>query len=79
LNPVGLYANTEPVASGVYPVRLRLSEGGPAEDINLHFRGDFRAVTAAHNLLAAALVHLQRPIGQGFTSWQQICASCQYL
>jgi formate--tetrahydrofolate ligase len=27
----------------------------PMEDINLHFNGDFHAVTAAHNLLAAAL------------------------
>jgi formate--tetrahydrofolate ligase len=28
---------------------------GPMEDINLHFNGDFHAVTEAHNLLAAAL------------------------
>src|SRR5687767_8007202 len=28
---------------------------GPMEDINLHFNGEFHAVTAAHNLLAAAL------------------------
>ncbi|MEX2551988.1 MAG: formate--tetrahydrofolate ligase, partial [Actinomycetota bacterium] len=27
----------------------------PMEDINLHFTGDFHAVAAAHNLLAAAL------------------------
>lgn len=27
----------------------------PSDDINLHFTGDFHAVTAAHNLLAAAL------------------------
>ncbi len=27
----------------------------PAEDINLHFTGDFHAITAAHNLLAAIL------------------------
>ena len=27
----------------------------PADDINLHFTGDFHAVTAAHNLLAALL------------------------
>lgn len=27
----------------------------PMEEINLHFNGDFHAVTAAHNLLAAAL------------------------
>ena len=27
----------------------------PMEEINLHFNGDFHAVQAAHNLLAAAL------------------------
>jgi formate--tetrahydrofolate ligase len=27
----------------------------PANDINLHFTGDFHAITAAHNLLAAAI------------------------
>src|SRR5688572_21367757 len=31
------------------------SQIGPMEDINHHFNGDFHAVTAAHNLLAAAL------------------------
>lgn len=33
----------------------------PADDINLHFTGDFHAITSAHNLLAALLDnHLQR-------------------
>ncbi|HEX6904050.1 MAG TPA: formate--tetrahydrofolate ligase, partial [Thermoanaerobaculia bacterium] len=33
----------------------------PTEDINLHFTGDFHAVTSAHNLLAALLDnHLQQ-------------------
>ena len=33
----------------------------PMEDINLHFTGDFHAVTAAHNLLAAVLDnHIQQ-------------------
>ncbi len=32
-----------------------LSQVAPMEDINLHFTGDFHAVTAAHNLLAAML------------------------
>src|SRR3954468_8911963 len=31
------------------------AQGLPMEDINLHLNGDFHAVTAAHNLLAAAL------------------------
>jgi formate--tetrahydrofolate ligase len=36
------------------------------EEINLHFNGDFHAVTAAHNLLAAALdasIHHGNPLG----------------
>ena len=39
---------------------------GPMEDINLHFNGDFHAVTAAHNLLAAALdasIYNGNPLG----------------
>lgn len=37
------------------------SQLSPAVDINLHFTGDFHAVTAAHNLLAAAIDnHLHR-------------------
>jgi len=38
----------------------------PAIDINLHFTGDFHAVTAAHNLLASAIdnmVHRGNPLG----------------
>src|SRR5688500_15418529 len=39
---------------------------GPMEDINLHFNGDFHAVTGAHNLLAAALdasIYNGNPLG----------------
>src|SRR5215470_20289783 len=32
-----------------------LAQVVPMEDINLHFTGDFHAITSAHNLLAAAL------------------------
>lgn len=32
-----------------------LSRLQPTDDINLHFTGDFHAITAAHNLLAAAI------------------------
>jgi formate--tetrahydrofolate ligase len=38
----------------------------PMDDINLHFTGDFHAITSAHNLLAAALdnhVHHGNPLG----------------
>ncbi|WP_122262874.1 formate--tetrahydrofolate ligase [Ornithinimicrobium cerasi] len=38
----------------------------PMEDINLHFTGDFHAITSAHNLLAALLdnsLHQGNPLG----------------
>src|SRR5712664_989482 len=38
----------------------------PMDEINLHFTGDFHAITSAHNLLAAALdnhVHQGNPLG----------------
>jgi formate--tetrahydrofolate ligase len=47
------------------------------EDINLHFTGDFHAITAAHNLLAAALDnHLFHGNALGFdprrTAWKRV-------
>jgi formate--tetrahydrofolate ligase len=49
----------------------------PAEDINLHFTGDFHAITAAHNLLAALLDnHLQQGNALGIDSrrvlWKRV-------
>ena len=38
----------------------------PSDDINLHFTGDFHAITAAHNLLAAAIdnhLHFSSAVG----------------
>src|SRR6202035_298954 len=38
----------------------------PTDDINLHFTGDFHAITAAHNLLSALLdneIHQGNPLG----------------
>lgn len=50
----------EPSLGPVFGVKGGAAGGGraqvlPAERINLHFTGDFHAVTTAHNLLAAAL------------------------
>ena len=50
----------EPSMGPVFGVKGGGTGGGkaqivPMEEINLHFNGDFHAVTAAHNLLAAAL------------------------
>src|SRR5213080_4567751 len=50
----------EPSMGPVFGIKGGGTGGGyaqvvPMEDINLHFNGDFHAVTSAHNLLAAAL------------------------
>jgi len=51
---------SEPSMGPVFGIKGGGTGGGyaqvlPMEDINLHFNGDFHAVTASHNLLAAAL------------------------
>jgi formyltetrahydrofolate synthetase len=56
----GLLCMREPSVGPVFGIKGGGTGGGyaqvlPMEDINLHFNGDFHAVTAAHNLLAAAL------------------------
>jgi formate--tetrahydrofolate ligase len=55
-----ILALREPSMGPVFGIKGGGAGGGhaqvaPMEDINLHFNGDFHAVTAAHNLLAAAL------------------------
>ncbi len=50
----------EPSMGPVFGIKGGGNGGGyaqvvPMEEINLHFNGDFHAVTAAHNLLAAAM------------------------
>jgi formyltetrahydrofolate synthetase len=60
----------EPSMGPVFGIKGGGSGGGyaqvvPMEEINLHFNGDFHAVTAAHNLLAAALdasIHHGNPL-----------------
>ena len=61
----------EPSLGPVFGVKGGAAGGGyaqvvPMEEINLHLTGDFHAVTAAHNLLAAALdasVYHGNPLG----------------
>ena len=51
----------------------------PMEDINLHFTGDFHAVTAAHNLLAACVdnsVHWGNPLGIEMILWRRVMDLC---
>lgn len=60
----------EPSMGPVFGIKGGGTGGGyaqvvPMEDINLHLNGDFHAVTAAHNLLAAALdasIHHGNPL-----------------
>src|SRR5262249_51456846 len=49
----------------------------PMEDINLHFTGDFHAITSAHNLLAALLdnqIYWGNPLGIDArrVSWRRV-------
>ena len=61
----------EPSMGPVFGIKGGGNGGGyaqvvPMEDINLHFNGDFHAVQAAHNLLAAALdasIYHGNPLG----------------
>jgi formate--tetrahydrofolate ligase len=61
----------EPSMGPVFGIKGGGTGGGyaqvvPMEDINLHFNGDFHAVTSAHNLLAAALdasLYHRNPLG----------------
>jgi len=66
----------EPSMGPVFGIKGGGTGGGyaqvvPMEDINLHFNGDFHAVTAAHNLLASALdasLYFGNPLGIDLTS-----------
>lgn len=63
LNKIGkktITALREPSLGPVFGVKGGAAGGGyaqvvPMEDINLHFTGDFHAITSTHNLLAAML------------------------
>lgn len=74
LNRIGARAMTtirEPSLGPSFGMKGGAAGGGyaqvvPMEDINLHFTGDFHAITSAHNLLAALLdnsIHQGNPLG----------------
>lgn len=49
----------------------------PMEDLNLHFTGDFHAITSANNLLAALLDnHIQQGNELGIDPWQIVWKRC---
>ncbi|MDD4801409.1 MAG: formate--tetrahydrofolate ligase [Syntrophomonas sp.] len=73
LNKIGkkaIIALREPSLGPSFGIKGGAAGGGyaqvvPMEDINLHFTGDFHAVTTAHNLLAAILdnsIHQGNPL-----------------
>jgi len=71
-----MLALREPSMGPVFGIKGGGTGGGyvqvvPMEDINLHFNGDFHAVTEAHNMLASALdasVYFGNPLGVDPTS-----------
>lgn len=74
LNRIGKNASValrEPSMGPVFGMKGGGAGGGkaqlaPADEINLHFTGDFHAVSSAHNLLAAALdnhIHFGNKLG----------------
>ncbi len=78
LNRIGrraVIALREPSLGPVFGRKGGATGGGqaqvlPMEKINLHFTGDFHAITSAHNLLAAMVdnaVHLSTPMPSGAT------------
>ena len=72
----------EPSLGPVFGIKGGAAGGGyaqvvPMEDINLHFTGDFHAVTSAHNLLAAMLdnhLHFGNKLGIDIRSitWKRV-------
>jgi formate--tetrahydrofolate ligase len=66
-----ILAIREPSLGPVFGVKGGAAGGGyaqvvPMEDINLHFTGDFHAISSAHNLLSAMLdAHLHHGNAQG--------------
>ncbi|MCL1791813.1 MAG: formate--tetrahydrofolate ligase [Peptococcaceae bacterium] len=71
LGKKAMIALREPSLGPCFGVKGGAAGGGyaqvvPMEDINLHFTGDFHAITSAHNLLAAMLdnsLHQGNPLG----------------
>ena len=72
----------EPSLGPVFGVKGGAAGGGyaqviPMEDINLHFTGDFHAIEAANNLLAALLDnHIQQGNALGIDCKQIVWKRC---
>jgi formate--tetrahydrofolate ligase len=79
-----ILALREPSLGPVFGMKGGGTGGGraklvPAEDINLHFNGDFHAITSAHNLLAACVdnsVYFGNPLGIDHIAWPRAMDLC---
>ena len=82
LNKKAVIALREPSLGPCFGIKGGAAGGGhsqvvPMEDLNLHFTGDFHAVTSANNLLAAMLDnHLQQGNELGIDPKQIVWKSC---
>lgn len=82
LNKKALLALREPSLGPCFGIKGGAAGGGyaqvvPMEDLNLHFTGDFHAITSANNLLAAMLDnHIQQGNDLGIDPRQIIFKRC---
>ena len=82
LNKKAVIALREPSLGPCFGIKGRAAGGGfsqvvPMEDLNLHFTGDFHAITSANNLLAAMLDnHLQQGNELGIDPKQIVWKRC---
>ena len=82
LNKKAIIALREPSLGPCFGVKGGAAGGGyaqvvPMEDLNLHFTGDFHAITSANNLLAAILDnHIQQGNELGIDTRQIIWKRC---
>ena len=82
LNKKALIALREPSLGPCFGIKGGAAGGGyaqvvPMEDLNLHFTGDFHAITSANNLLAALLDnHIQQGNALGIDTRQILWKRC---
>ncbi|MBR1441616.1 MAG: formate--tetrahydrofolate ligase, partial [Lachnospiraceae bacterium] len=82
LNKKAVIALREPSLGPCFGIKGGAAGGGyaqvvPMEDLNLHFTGDFHAITSANNLLAALLDnHIQQGNELGIDTRQVIWKRC---
>ena len=82
LNKKAIIALREPSLGPCFGIKGGAAGGGyaqvvPMEDLNLHFTGDFHAITSANNLLAAMLDnHIQQGNALGIDTRQILWKRC---